>query len=307
VRVDGATLFEGGAARDIVPGAKVEVEGTLDASTGELAAEKIEFDEQRISLEGTVDVPPGGLGTSFDLLGVTVKTTALTQDGDGLLDGSGQTGLRRIEVKGYRDLDGTVIATEVEDETDGGGGAVELRGPVENLDTSGFTFKVLGVQVYVPPGADFEPDVDRDQYFQMLENMLGSGGSHFVDAFFAVRDTGKQGSHHNPGGYPVLHQELHGLHAGHGSGGPWLISLPDLLVHAADTEVDPHVGDFIQFLQNIQVPAHQNAFGGQGCRVSELGEHLQDSPGQPVLCFGGFVGVRRSAYGNSLSHPPGPP
>ena len=169
VRVYTTTSFEGGTPQDIVTGAKVEVEGALDTTSGELQADKIEFDEQRVSLTAMVDDVTGGLGSQFTTdLGVTVRTTALTEDEDGLLDGSGNhSGMQRLEIKGY--LDGNdIVATEVK-LAGGGGGQSEVRGPASNIDAGNYRFEILGVTVFVPDTADLDPWADRNDLFNELD------------------------------------------------------------------------------------------------------------------------------------------
>ncbi len=130
VQTTAATIFEGGAQADVVPGAKLEAEGALDTGSGILTAEKIRFRETRVRIEAPVNVPGGGLGSSFAIMDlILVNTTSLTEDDDGLVDGTGPAGNIQVEVRGFADSDGTVFANEIRargtaDLTD-----VRLRGP----------------------------------------------------------------------------------------------------------------------------------------------------------------------------------
>jgi len=128
-----ATEFEGGAAEDIVIASKLEAEGILDTSTGILTAEKIRFRETRVRIEAPVNVPGGGLGSAFTIMDVvTVNTSSLTEDDDGLVDGSGPAGNLQVEVRGFADSNGTVFATEVRDRGAADPADVRLRGPASD-------------------------------------------------------------------------------------------------------------------------------------------------------------------------------
>ncbi|MDX1697284.1 MAG: DUF5666 domain-containing protein, partial [Thiohalobacterales bacterium] len=133
VVTNAGTVYENGAAEDIVIGAKLEAEGDLDITTGILSADKIDFRETRVRIEAPVNVPGGGVGASFTILDViTVNTTSLTEDNDGLVDGSGNSGNRQVEVRGFVDGNGTVFATEVRDRGNADATDVRLRGPTSD-------------------------------------------------------------------------------------------------------------------------------------------------------------------------------
>jgi hypothetical protein len=122
--------FEGGTPEDIVLGAKLEAEGELDSSTGVLTAEKIKFRETRVRIEAPVNVPGGGLGSSFTIMDIIpVNTISLTEDDDGLVNGSGPAGNIQVEVRGFVDSSGTVFANEVRERGSADPTDVRLRGP----------------------------------------------------------------------------------------------------------------------------------------------------------------------------------
>jgi hypothetical protein len=148
VTSDSSTEFEGGTSEDFAIGIKLEAEGDLDTSTDPLIlkADKIRFRETRVRIEAPVQVENAGLGDSFTILDViTVNTTILTEDDDGLLDGTGPNGSMQIEVRGYVDDSGAVIAEEVRERGDADLSDVRLRGPVGSISNP--TFEILGVTV----------------------------------------------------------------------------------------------------------------------------------------------------------------
>ncbi len=130
VQTTAGTNFEGGIPEDVVPGARLEAEGTLDSSTGVLSAGNIKFRETRVRIEAPVNVPGGGLGNSFTIMDIiAVNTTSLTEDDDGLVDGSGPAGNIQVEVRGFVDSSGTVFANEVRERGTADLTDVRLRGP----------------------------------------------------------------------------------------------------------------------------------------------------------------------------------
>ena len=130
VQTTTGTGFEGGTVEDIVIGIKLEAEGTLDSSTAVLTAEKIKFRETRVRIEAPVTIPGGGLGGSFTIMDIiSVNTTSLTEDDDGLVDGSGPAGNIQVEIRGFVDSSGTVFASEGRERGTADLTDVRLRGP----------------------------------------------------------------------------------------------------------------------------------------------------------------------------------
>lgn len=150
VITNAGTLYEGGAAEDIVIGAKLEAEGDLNLGTGILAADKVKFRETRVRIEAPLNIPGPGVGGSFTILDViTVNTTSLTDDDDGIITGL-TSGNRQVEVRGFVDSTGDVFATELRDRGQADATDVRLRGPTSDTcaplsgDT---TLSILGVTV----------------------------------------------------------------------------------------------------------------------------------------------------------------
>lgn len=150
VVTNAGTLFEGGAAEDIVIGSKLEAEGDLNLGTGILAADKVKFRETRVRIEAPLNIPGGGVGGSFTILDViAVNTTPLTDDDDGIITGT-TSGNRQVEVRGFVDSNGDVFATELRDRGQADATDVRLRGPTSDTcdPSSGDTeLSILGVTV----------------------------------------------------------------------------------------------------------------------------------------------------------------
>lgn len=118
VQTNSSTRFENGSAADLADGARVEVEGRNFVGTT-LTAEKVQFKRTRVILTGTASVAGTitGPGT-FQVLGKTVQVTSLTdfsQTADGVISDT-----ERVEVRGYVDAAGNIIAERLDDSPSGG-------------------------------------------------------------------------------------------------------------------------------------------------------------------------------------------
>lgn len=146
-----STTYEGGTADDILLGARLEAEGSLNTSSGTLTASKIRFRQTRVRIEAPVTVPGGGLGAAFAMLDiVAVNTTPLTEDADGLVDGSGPSGNLQVEVRGFVDSTNQVFAERVRERGAADPASVRLRGPATDTCNPAVTdqeFAILGVIV----------------------------------------------------------------------------------------------------------------------------------------------------------------
>jgi len=146
------TRYRNGTSRDVQPNVRVEVEGVVDPGTGRLIASKVRFRD--VEIEFAAPVAPGDIvpGQSITILGNTLVVTAQTEDDDGLLT-NGLTRPTQVEVEGYIDGAGALLATEVEEEGEPELDDVDLRGPAMAIDAPLMT--ILGVTVDTN-GAAFE-------------------------------------------------------------------------------------------------------------------------------------------------------
>ena len=97
-----------------------------------------------------------------------------------------------------------------------------------------------------------------------------SGLCHGFDIRLAVADSRQQRGHHHPRRDAVLHQVLHCLQPGHRPGRAGLSELPDVIIDAANAEVDVHLGNIPELFQDIDVPPHQDSLGGDRARVLKV-------------------------------------
>jgi len=153
VTTNTSTTFEGGAATDLGPNLKVEVEGEFDASGTTLLATKVEIKTSTaIRVTGTLD---GVSGSTLVILGITVNTDLLTtrfEDKsdvrrDPLLVGDLNLG-DYVEIRGQEQPVGEITAMLVErDDLDT---RTELRGFVTDKTEPNLT--VLGVTIVTDSG-----------------------------------------------------------------------------------------------------------------------------------------------------------
>lgn len=143
----GSTEFAHGTADDLIPGARVEAEGTLDAQ-GILTASKVSFQSsirlQAVPSQVTATDPRTG---TLVLLGITVHTDALTEfkDFKGKPVDLQHLGSGAVAVRGSLHRNGTdVVASRLELTDDQ---RIELRGPVSAKDAGAHSLTILGVRV----------------------------------------------------------------------------------------------------------------------------------------------------------------
>jgi outer membrane translocation and assembly module TamA len=117
VQVNTGTRFENGSAVDLANGARVEAEGHVFTGST-LVAEKVTFKRTRVILNGIATVTGSIPGTgTLVVLGKTVQTNSLTQfDASAGVVTTGE----RVEVRGFIDGLGTIVAERVDDTPSGG-------------------------------------------------------------------------------------------------------------------------------------------------------------------------------------------
>jgi hypothetical protein len=166
VRVSGTTRFEGGTVDDVIPGAKVEAEGTL-GSDGVLVAEKVEF-KPSARIEANVEALDATAGT-LTMLGLTVYVTPSTE---GSLAGLALD--YDVEIRGTMTRDGLGInATRIDLKDTRASDRAFLRGLVTAKGASSVT--IAGIEANLT-GASFQ-DL--------------SGGSKTLEQFLALVTPGQ--------------------------------------------------------------------------------------------------------------------
>jgi hypothetical protein len=155
VATSATTRWENGVPADLVPGVKVEAEGTIDAG-GILQASKVSF-RANIRLQGPVtDVQATTAREgSFRLLGITVRTDAFTEwksSGGGAVLDLGTIGSGPVEVRGTLSAAGEVFASRVTATNDD---RLYVQGPVSSVDAAAGTLVILGVTVAVGGSTEF--------------------------------------------------------------------------------------------------------------------------------------------------------
>lgn len=137
----GSTVYEGGVAADVLPGVKLEAEGTI--ANGVLTATKVSF-RDNLRFEGdlaTVNLAQGTV-TLQGLPGITIAVNTLT-------DINGQPSLAsfsvgdHVRVKARPGAGGSILALELDDRS--ADTRIELQGPVSVVNGSSIT--ILGIAV----------------------------------------------------------------------------------------------------------------------------------------------------------------
>jgi hypothetical protein len=127
-----------GTQADLRVGQVVKVKGKSTKSSGQGSAESVEFDH---NLEGPIE-SFGTVAGSFLLLGQTVMTDGGTSF-DPRIPGGVFAGLKQgdvVEVSGFAQADGSILATRIELES--GSHKLEVRGAVTAVDEMAKTFNI---------------------------------------------------------------------------------------------------------------------------------------------------------------------
>ena len=172
------TIFVGGNSADLKTDARVEVEGTLDASGTMLVADKVIFKlESTLKLSAAVEDVNAGGGT-LKVLGITFIVTADTRKEDDRSDNhffslADVIGGDWVEMSGYPDPagSGNMIATKLERHSPES--VVELQGSADQLDLVNLTFKIAGVSVGTTLSTEFK---DGDTLISSTEFYAGAAG-----------------------------------------------------------------------------------------------------------------------------------
>lgn len=148
------TQFENGSSADLALGAKLEVEGSFNAS-GVLVADKIELKPRGdIRIESLVEAVSA---TELTLLGVTVEVTSSTRYEDKSAANLEPFNLSNVSVGDYVEVRGfmdgaNVTATLLEREDFEG--EVSVRGVVDTANDPAFT--ILGIFIQTDANTEFE-------------------------------------------------------------------------------------------------------------------------------------------------------
>lgn len=167
-----STRFIGGSRADLIVGTRVETEGALNTVSKVLSATKITFRQTRVRIEAPLNIPRGGLGNSFTIMDtITVNTTPSTRDRDNLI-GGGSSGLQQVEVRGFTDKKGQVVAEEIRERGNADRNDTRLRGPVSSMTAS--TFRILGVSVNTSTATSIRDKngkrISLDQFVRQVSN-----------------------------------------------------------------------------------------------------------------------------------------
>ena len=159
----GSALIEGDfPGGEIADGNFVEVDGTTDPNDAQrLIASRVEYEDRLGDFENDDNVEIEGLitrfvdATDFDVNGLAVTTTASTEyeNGDAAALGTDV----RIEVEGRFDIEGVIVADEIEFRTRDD---ARIDARVDAVDASAGTLTVLGIEVSTGPLTRFEDKLD---------------------------------------------------------------------------------------------------------------------------------------------------
>lgn len=175
VRTSTSTRFLFGTSDNIVAGARLEVEGTVD-DNGILSASKVKFEDNDARLQAQVD--SNGVNTvagTITLLGIPVSITSETQMAD-KRDNNSSLSLSNIQDGDYLEIHGFIgannlfVASElIRDKNDS---KVEIRGPASAKDSTAGTVTILGLTLNTSSVTEFQGMDDQliaaSQFFDSI-------------------------------------------------------------------------------------------------------------------------------------------
>lgn len=141
VEIDSDVVYFGGTANDLVIGSKIEVEGTYNIDTQELAAETIIYHERRIFIEAPLRSQDITVNESVNFFGVEIPITGLTVDDD-LIVSSGVAN-NQVRLFGFTDEDQNPYAIQLSVEGAIDDEDVTVQGPVSRVGSS--EVEILGI------------------------------------------------------------------------------------------------------------------------------------------------------------------
>jgi len=129
----------------------------------------LDFEESRVRIIAPVAPSDIKVDESLKIMGIIVNVTAATQDEDAIVS-SGITADAQIEVRGFADTSGKVLATRIRDKGAPDSDDVRLRGPVSNPGAPP-VFQILGVNVDTTGATLIGPDeslLTETEFFDQL-------------------------------------------------------------------------------------------------------------------------------------------
>jgi hypothetical protein len=141
ISITPGTVWQGGRAEDVILSARVEAQGPLHMESGILTAASLTFSDNRVRIVAPLTENDDG---ELEALGMKMKATPLTEDGQNILSGEGRK--LQVDARGFVDSRGQVFVSLIENKGAPEFGAVRLRGQVDGIYGPPM-LRILGVHV----------------------------------------------------------------------------------------------------------------------------------------------------------------
>jgi hypothetical protein len=168
VQTDEATLFIGLVPDDIVPGARLRVNGAL--INRRLLADEV-IAQDRVSIEGQIAEVNGTQFTLKGLDGLVISVSGLTKIFGDASDVNGLSAGYNVKVLGYAATENQVEATQVKVKDDVND-KMKLQGPVTAINRSTVTIFQVRIETLSIPDDGFETDtegaVSRNEFLDLV-------------------------------------------------------------------------------------------------------------------------------------------
>jgi len=181
VEIASIVQFSGGEESDLLVGARVEVEGTVDLASGVLTANTIRFPLRPIEIEAPLLSTDVTIDESVTMLGLNITTNKMVVDDD-LIVSSGVAD-QQVRLNGFVDEDQTPFAISLSTRGNVDDKDITLKGPVSFVSTT--NFDIMGISV---SGDSAEQAVGNlaEEVVVRVENAEASGSDGIKDGDITV-------------------------------------------------------------------------------------------------------------------------
>ncbi|BFM07413.1 DUF5666 domain-containing protein [Halioxenophilus aromaticivorans] len=181
VEISSSVQFTGGEESDLILGAKIEVEGTVDPDSNILTANSIIFHQRPIEIEAPLASTDITANESVTFFGLSVTTNKLVMEDD-LIVSSGVADAQ-VRLNGFVDEEQVPYAIALSIRGNSDDEDVTLKGPVSDVESDGFD--VMGISVEGDSAATLVTSLNEEDVVR-VENAEVDGSDGIRDGDVSV-------------------------------------------------------------------------------------------------------------------------
>ena len=181
IELGSSIQFSNGEESDLIVGAKLEVEGTLDPDSGVLTANQIKFHQRPIEIEAPLLSEDITVNQSVNFFGLTITTNRLVVDDD-LIVSSGVAD-QQVLLNGFVDEEQVPYAISLSLRGSSDDEDITLKGPVSDVENSGFD--IMGISVEGTAAANLAQQLQEEDVVR-VENAEADGSDGIKDGEVSI-------------------------------------------------------------------------------------------------------------------------